>query len=186
MAIVANTYAYVIGVDAHARTHTFAAVESRTGAVLATSTFPATAAGISRALAWVGRRTGGDLDTLVVIEGIGAYGAKAARAAAEAGYAVAEPGPVAPALRRGAGKSDELDAELIAKSVLGVEAALLRWPRRDEGIRAAVRVLVVAREELNVERTRAINALTALVRTVDLGVDARRPLSKKQIATIAA
>jgi transposase len=165
MAIVANTYAYVIGVDAHARTHTFAAVESRTGAVLATSTFPATAAGISRALAWVGRRTGGDLDTLVVIEGIGAYGAKAARAAAEAGYAVAEPGPVAPALRRGAGKSDELDAELIAKSVLGVEAALLRWPRREEGIRAAVRVLVVARDELNVERTRAINALTALVRT---------------------
>jgi transposase len=186
MAIVANTYAYVIGVDAHARTHTFAAVESRTGAVLATSTFPATAAGISRALAWVGRRTGGDLDTLVVIEGIGVYGAKAARAAAEAGYAVAEPGPVAPALRRGAGKSDELDAELIAKSVLGVEAALLRWPRREEGIRAAVRVLVVARDELNVERTRAINALTALVRTVDLGVDARGPLSKKQIATIAA
>jgi hypothetical protein len=81
----------------------------------------------------VGRRTGGDSDTLVVIEGIGAYGAKAASAAAEAGYAVAEPGPVAPALRRGAGKSDELDAELIAKSVLGVAAALLRWPRRDEG-----------------------------------------------------
>jgi transposase len=52
VAIVANTYAYVIGVDAHAMTRTFAAVESRTGAVLATSTFPATATGISRALAW--------------------------------------------------------------------------------------------------------------------------------------
>jgi hypothetical protein len=45
----------------------------------------------------VGRRTGGDLATLVVIEGIGADGAKAARAATEAGDAVAEPGPVAPA-----------------------------------------------------------------------------------------
>lgn len=120
MAIVANTYAYVIGVDTHARTHTFAAVESRTGAVLATSTFPATAAGFRRALVWVGRRTGGDLDTLMVIEGVGSYGAKAARAAAEAGDAVAEPAAVAPALRRGAGKSDELDAELIARSVLGI------------------------------------------------------------------
>jgi transposase len=84
------------------------AVASRTAAVLATSIFPATAAGIRRALAWVGRRTGGDLATLVVIEGIGSHGAKAARAATEAGYAVAEPGPVAPALRRGAGKSSIL------------------------------------------------------------------------------
>ena len=46
-------------------------------------------------------------------------------------------------------------------------------------------VLVVAREELNAERTRSINALTALVRSFDLGLDARRPLSKSQVATIA-
>ena len=106
MAIVAKTYAYVIGVDAHARTHTFAAVESRTGAVLATSTFPATLAGVNRALAWVGRSTGGSSDTLVVVEGIGSYGARVARAAADAGYVVAEPAAVAPALRRGDARPD--------------------------------------------------------------------------------
>jgi len=36
------------------------------------------------------------------------------------------------------------------------------------------------------ERTRTINTLIALVRTVDLGVDARRALTARQIATIAA
>jgi len=38
-----------------------------------------------------------------------------------------------------------------------------------------MRVLVVAREQMTGERTRTINTLTALVRTVDLGVDARKP-----------
>lgn len=36
------------------------------------------------------------------------------------------------------------------------------------------------------ERTRHVNALTALVRVVDLGVDARKPLTHAQIAAIAA
>src|SRR4051794_38259727 len=36
------------------------------------------------------------------------------------------------------------------------------------------------------ERTRAINALTALLRTVDLGIDARRALTATTIAAIAA
>ena len=47
-----------------------------------------------------------------------------------------------------------------------------------------MRVLVVARDQLTGERTRAINALTALVRTVDLGVDARKSLSIRQITTM--
>jgi transposase len=36
-----------------------------------------------------------------------------------------------------------------------------------------------------VERTKTINALTALVRSVDLGLDARRSLTQAQITTIA-
>lgn len=186
MAIVAVTHTFVIGVDTHARTHTFAALAARTGATLATATFPATAAGISRAMGWVGRRTDGDLNALVVVEGIGSYGAQVAKVARQAGYPVAEPGPIGPALRHGTGKSDPLDAQRIARSLLGTETARLRRPRQDEGVRAALRVLVAARQVINVERTRAINALTALVRTVDLGVDARRPLSRWQLATITA
>jgi transposase len=43
----------------------------------------------------------------------------------------------------------------------------------------------VGREERTAERTRLINALTGLLRMLDLGVDARRPLSRSQIAMVA-
>ena len=59
------------------------------------------------------------------------------------------------------GKSDDLDAAHIARSVLPVDAARLRRPRAD-GSRVAMRVLVVAREQMTCERTRTFNALTAL------------------------
>jgi transposase len=49
-----------------------------------------------------------------------------------------------------------------------------------------MRVLVVAREQMTGERTRAVNALIALVRTIDLGIDARKPLTVGQVSTIAA
>ena len=162
MTIVANTYAYVIGVDTHARTHTLAAVAARTGARLDTTTFPTTASGLSRAIAWISRRTGGLADVLVVIEGIGSYGAAMARGCRDTGYRVVESFPTSRHERRGRGKSDELDAELIARSVLPVDADELRDPRQDAGVRAALRVLVAARDQINIERTRAINALTAL------------------------
>jgi transposase len=66
-----------------------------------------------------------------------------------------------------------------------LEEDRLRIPRQDEGVRAALRVLVAAREQMTLERTAKINALTALVRTVDLGIDARRPLSGTQVAEIS-
>jgi transposase len=39
---------------------------------------------------------------------------------------------------------------------------------------------------MNGERTRAVNALTALLRTVDLGIDARRAVTAATIASVAA
>lgn len=69
--------------------------------------------------------------------------------------------------------------------MLGRDTDRLRVPRA-EGDRVAVRVLVVAREQMTTERTRAINALTALVRAVDLGIDARKPLTTRQVRGIAA
>nr|WP_019970119.1 hypothetical protein [Mycobacterium sp. 141] len=50
----------------------------------------------------------------------------------------------------------------------------------------ALRVLTVAREEMVAERTRAINALTALLRTVDLGLDVRKASPHSQFKAIAA
>lgn len=67
MSIVAHQHPYVIGVDAHARTHAIAILACPTGELIDEAQFPATAAGVARALAWAGRRCGGDVDALWVV-----------------------------------------------------------------------------------------------------------------------
>lgn len=185
MTIVAHSHPYVVGVDTHARNHALVVLETATGQRLGGEQFPATSAGMARAVAWVARNTGGDLETLWVIEGVGTYGAHLARAAAVAGYEVVEAARMNARANRGVGKSDPLDAYRIAAAVLPLDAGQLRRPRKDDGVRAAVRVLVTARDNMTAERTTAVNALLALVRTVDLGIDARRPLTAKQITEIS-
>jgi transposase len=180
MPIVAQTYEHVMGADTHARSNTLALVSAPTGELLDTRTFPNTAAGLSRAIAWTLRR---DPQALLVTQGIGSYGAALAKEATGAGLAVAEASAM-PA-RRGA-KDDEADARRIALCVLGTDTAALRRPRASEGVRAAVRILLSSREHLATERTRAINALLAMLRTIDLGIETRRPLGRVQIAQIAA
>lgn len=184
MTIVANTFTYVVGADTHAKTHTLAVLDAHTGAKIDTRVFPTSSSGLSRAVAWIGRRTSGLADVLIVVEGVGSYGAGLARCCHDAGFRVVESFPTPARERRGRGKSDEIDAELIARSVLSVDTDQLRDPRQDTGIRAALRVLISARELVNLERTRSINALMALLRTVDLGFDARTSLAKKQLAVI--
>ncbi|MFJ2006668.1 IS110 family transposase [Streptomyces chartreusis] len=93
------------------------------------------------------------------------YGAQIARQSALAGYRVAE----AARMGRGIGKSDPTDARRIAAAVLPLPEEQLRNPRMDEGVRAAAQILLTARDEITGERTRAVNALTALLRTADLG-----------------
>jgi hypothetical protein len=66
--IVAHAYQFVVGVDTHARTHALSILVAATGAVVDESQFPATDAGMARAIAWVERRTDGDMATLWVIE----------------------------------------------------------------------------------------------------------------------
>jgi len=91
MTIVAEEYDHVIGVDTHARTHTYAVVDTSTGACTATEAFPTTAAGISRAIAWMKRNTNGNV--LAAIEGTSSYGAGLTRALKTAGIPVAEVKP---------------------------------------------------------------------------------------------
>ena len=184
MTIVAHARSFVIGVDTHARNHVLAVIAAPAGALIDTAEFPTTPAGLARAVDWAGRRTGGDLDTLWVIEGAASYGAQLAHTVTATGYQVVE----APWMgaRRGQGKSDTLDARRIAEAILPLDDTHLRHPRSDEGERAALQILIAARDHMTGERTATINALTALVRTVDLGVDARRSLTHTQVAVIAA
>lgn len=186
MTTVAHSYPFVIGVDTHARTHTYA-VLTASGEHIDTASFPNTGPGRSRAIAWAARRTGGDLASLWVIEGTGSYGALLAGTVARDGYEVIEAPRVAayaPA-RSGAGKSDPLDAAAIATASLPLERAKLRIPRHDQGARASLRVLLAAREQMTDERTAKVNALIALLRSVDLDIDARHALTPDQITTVA-
>lgn len=185
MAIVAHTRPFVVGVDTHARTHTLA-ILTPAGVLVDTATFPTTPAGIGRALSWVGRRTGGDADALFVVEGTASYGSGIATRAARSGWEVIE-APMTPArARAGHGKSDPLDARLIAAATLPLDEDHLRHPRQSTGERAAIRILLTAREDLAKEHTAKMNALIALTRTYALGIDARRGLTRTQIRQIAA
>lgn len=155
MTIVAHAYQFVVGVDTHARTHALSILAAATGAVVDESQYPATEAGMARAIAWVGRRTAGDMATLWVIEGIGSYGARLAAAVAQSGYQPVEAARMDARGNRGVGKSDPLDARRIAAAVLPLQLDRLRNPRQDQGVRAALRVLVAARDQMTTERPAA-------------------------------
>ena len=185
MPIVAEHYQFVIGVDTHAASHAFAIIHAGTSAVRDRGQFPATTAGLARSVTWVGRRTADAGSVIVVIEGVGSYGAGVARAFTSAGYRVVEADRQSAADRHGVGKSDPLDAVRIARSVLARDMDDLREPRAD-GARNALRILLSSRMLMTRESTTATNALTALVRTEALGTDARKALTLTQVRQIAA
>lgn len=182
MALVAEQYSHVIGADTHARTHSYAVIDTVTGRLTAQSTFPASVPGIRRALAWIDRSAPGPL--LAAVEGTGSYGASLHAALRDAGIPVIEARPPK-RVDRLHGKSDSIDAEAAARSVLGQKIESLASPR-DGKTRSGLRVLLAARRGMDSQRTGDRNALTALLRSVELGVDARRPLSDRRVQEIAA
>jgi transposase len=181
--IFAGVLWVVLGFHPHARTHTFCVVDPRTGAVIAGATFPNTRPGHSRALSWI-RRHCPAMNVLAAVEGTSSYGAGVTAALGSAGIEVTEARPVGRHRDR-AGKSDVIDAELAARSVLGVERERIPVPRQGAE-HEDLRILLAARRILDQQRTANRNALTALLRTVDLGIDARKPLHDNQIRAIAA
>lgn len=182
-ATVADCYQYVVGVDTHAATHSYAVISAPAGALIDQATFPTSAAGLRRAREWITRRTGGELDrVLIAAEGTGSYGAVLADSLADSGYRIVE--APTPRRERGRGKTDSLDAVRAARSCLVQPLAML-CDRRAGEVQVALHVLTAARDQLNADRLRCLNALTALVRSHDLGIDARRALTGPQITTIA-
>lgn len=185
MSIVAHSHPFVVGVDTHARNHVYSIVTAPTGELIDTKDFPTSSAGLNRALAWVARRTAASQDCLWVIEGAASYGAILTGAVVTAGYQVVEAPRMDAKKNRGIGKSDHLDSQRIARAALPLEEKQLRRPRLNEGVRAALRVLVSARDSMTGERTRDVNALTALVRVHELGLDARKAITDAQIIEVS-
>ena len=188
MTIVADAYAYVVGVDTHATTHHYAVIDTRTGGVVDDAEFPTHAKGLLRAGDWIARRTGeatgGDVDrVLISIEGTRSYGAQLATLLAQTGYRIVD--APSPKRERGSGKNDQIDAVVAARGALHKTLDQLADARAGQ-TSATLQVLLTARNSMTTERTRAINALNALLRTHDLGIDARRKVNRATIRTIAA
>lgn len=182
MALVAEQYDYVIGIDTHSRTHTYAIINTTSGAKIGCEAFPVTKPGMDRAIAWIHRNTSGEI--LASIEGTNSYGSSIRRSLIVEGVRVVEVKPPRKKARHGVGKSDPIDAFAAATSILGQETELLLHPRCD-GERAAISVLLAARRRIDHQRTANRNALNALVRLIDLGVDARHALTDAQLKGIS-
>jgi transposase len=187
MSIVADAYTFVVGVDTHAATHYYAIIEARTGGVLDHAEFPTHPKGLLRAADWINRRTGvvieGDLDqVLVSIEGTRSYGAQITALLAKVGYRVVD--APSPKRERGSSKTDHIDAVLAARGSLHKRLDQLADARAGQ-TSTALQVLLTARNSMTSERTRAINALNALLRVHSLGIDARKKANRATIATIA-
>lgn len=181
--IVSERYAYVCGVDTHAKKHV-ASVINHTGTVLATREVRVTARQLSGFTDWLIKLAGGTDKLLLAVEGTSSYGETLTELALASGLRVTEVRPPRLKSRGGAGKSDSIDAELAALSVLRLPVHKLITPRRGEQ-RKALRILLGARRNMVVKQTMDKNALIALLRGIELGIDARQPLKSSTCQTIA-
>ena len=183
MPSVSEVYRFVVGVDTHAKVHQYAIVEAGTGQVLDEAGFPTSGPGLTRAVAWIGRRTGGELDAVLIsAEGTGSYGSRLAKALLEFGYRVVD--APAPKRDRGGDKNDSIDAIKAARSVLAKNVERLADVRTGE-LQGCLKVLLAARDRMSKESTQSRNALNALLRDVDLGVDARKKLNVTQTRAVS-
>jgi transposase len=110
---------------------------------------------------------------VAALEGTRSYGVGLARALCAAGLTVVEIEQPRRGDRR-KGKSDPIDAHLAALHALRLDASRLPAPRADVD-REALRILLGARRELTITKTRQINQLRTLLLTGD---DTDRALSR--------
>ncbi|MDK2899335.1 MAG: transposase [Patescibacteria group bacterium] len=191
--IVAERYKYVAGVDTHAKKHVVTIVNNL-GAVLVTREVKVTPKHIESFIDWVIKITNNttgnsvsnnNINVLLAVEGTSSYGETLTKAAMARGLDVAEIKPPKTKSRGGAGKTDLIDSRLAATSVLSLPIAKLAMPRTGNE-RKALRILLGARRNLVTQQTMNKNALMALIRSIELGIDARKPLTASDYKMIVA
>ncbi len=150
--------AFVIGgVDTHGRSH-HAAVVDEAGRILGSAEFVASTAGYRRLLGWM--RCYGD-PARIGVEGTGTYGAGLCRYLQAEGVQVVEVDRPDRRMRRRQGKSDAIDAEAAARSVLAGTATAV--PKNRDGIVESIRALRTARSGAVKARSAALNALHGMI-----------------------
>ena len=149
----AVTTTVIGGVDTHKHTHYAAAVDDQ-GRLLGHREFPATDRGYQALLSWM--REQGRIEAIGV-ESTGSFGATLTRALSAAGERVVEVNRPNRLARRMDGKSDRLDAEQIARAVLGQTATAI--PKTKSGVVEVIRTLRVTRTSAVKARTQTFNTL---------------------------
>ena len=149
--------AVVIGVDTHKDIHVAVAINGL-GARLATASFPVTSQGYQHLAEWA--TSHGEVHAFG-IEGTGSYGSGLSRALTARGLRVVEVGRVNRQLRRRHGKTDTVDAESAARSVLAGDAGA--QPKSGDGPVEMIRHLKIARDTALKARTQAIVTLKTLL-----------------------
>jgi transposase len=147
------TLTVIGGVDTHKHTHYAAAVDDQ-GRLLGHREFPANDTGYQQLLDWL--RGHGQVDAIGV-ESTGSFGATLTRALTAAGERVVEVNRPNRIARHMDGKSDRLDAEQIARAVLGHTSTAV--PKAKSGMVEVIRTLRVTRTSAIKTRTNTFNTL---------------------------
>ena len=128
------------------------------GIRLGDQSFVADSGGYQRLIRWV--ETHGRIEAFG-IEGTGSYGAGLARAVRRAGHRVVEVNRGDRRTRRAVGKSDTIDAEVAARSVLAGQSTAIH--KTADGAVEMLRQLKVARDTAVKARTTAMNTLKQII-----------------------
>jgi len=182
--MLAETVDAVIGIDTHRDSHEVE-IADPAGRPITTMQVRNDSGGFARLLAAIATVAPGPR-VAVCIEGTRSYGIGLARALAAAGLLVIECEQPRRKQRRGKGKSDPIDAHLAVLAALRLDTSRLPVPRAD-GDREALRILLVARQEIVVAATAQASRLRALLLAGD-DPDrraARKTLSKTALAALA-
>ena len=184
MTMLAEAVDAVIGIDTHRDTHEVE-IADPAGRAIATLRIGNDSAGFAHLLEAIATVAPGPR-VAVSVAGSRSYGVGLARALAAAGLLVIECEQPRRKQRRGKGKSDPIDAHLAVLAALRLDTDRLPVPRAD-GDREALRILLVARQEITVAATGQAGRLRALLLAGD-DTDrraARKTLSKTALAALA-
>lgn len=152
----------IVGVDTHADVHVAVVIDQQ-GRRLGAQDFAATRAGYRRLIEWA---SGFGVIDRIGIEGTGSWGRGLTMWCLAQGLVVLEVDRPDRKTRRRKGKTDLVDAEAAARSVLAGTATGL--PKAGDGLVEMIRVLHITRETAIKARTQAINQLRALVVTAPI------------------
>jgi transposase len=160
MTMLAEVVDAVIGTGTHRDSHEVEIADA-VGKPIAARRIGSDSGGFAQLLAAIAELVPGPR-VAVAAGGTRGYGVGLARALAAAGLLVIECEQPGRRQRRGKGKSGPIDAHLAVLAALRLDASRLPVPRAD-GDREALRILLVARQEITVARTAQASRLRALL-----------------------